>query len=429
MNKFFTIAIAAIFVLAGSAITYAQSGTNFNGINVSAYGGIVFVGGHLSDGFNPQSGAIDVWHNSPSADKDQAEYLIDLMFKKEFSTGGSAFLKIRAATADSANLQIGRFRAAVNDDNDESDNFIFVKEIHFTQPILEDLFSVTVGKFGDVGSPNDAATSVGSFFTGDPTVAGPQGGNGTNPYGVQLDFNPISLITVQYQYLTQAYTHDANSNNYPNSSNGNYIDADNPYRLTRTPYNVLWVNFKPIEKGNYRIGYWRDTAERDLLTWRKGDSGYIHDGGGAEPHGIFLSFDQEVISNLSLFLRAGYRLDKTVGSGATHAGNSWQVGTKVGGAFWGRANDSFFAGIGQASYQENAVVYYGNYDYDSNYLKPKPETHIEVNYSLSVNDLVSFILFGQYVADIYYNPSDDYGLPAKDDAYGYAGGLKLVLNF
>jgi hypothetical protein len=448
MNKFFTIAIAAIFVLAGSAITYAQSGTNFNGIKVSASGGITFVGSHLSNGYSLHDGkaagnndTAGVWLNKDASDRDQTEYQINLNFEKEFLSGGSAFLKIRAGSQDSAAVTIGRFKSAVNDDNaggGNNDNYIFVNEINFTQPIVKDLFSIKVGKFGDVGSPNDAASSVGSFFQGDATIPGVQG-NWTNPYGVQVDFSPISLITVQYQYLTQAYTDSVN----PNESSR----IDNPYIISKSPYNVLWVNFKPIEKGNYRIGYWRDTAERDLLTYREySENGntyrYRPDGGGAEPHGIFLSFDQEVISNVSLFVRGGYRLDKTIGSGIGQAGNSWQFGTKIGGSFWGRANDSFFIAVGQASYQENSILYSGedykieDYRYNSNYLKPKPETHLEVNYSIAVNDFVSFILFGQYVGDIYYYPdwegpddSRDYISTSKDSGYGYAGGLKLVLNF
>jgi hypothetical protein len=445
MNRIFTTALVAMFILAASIPSFAQSAIDINGIKISASGGIGFIASHEKKGNADVTAGIgdltaDNLGYTGNHDNDEVEYVISLQLQKTFSTNGTAFINIKGGgITGSAPLALGWFRSGVDDDSYVKE--LIITELHYTQP-LGDLWSIKVGKFGDAGSPNDVASSVGAYFLGDPTIPGPRS-NWENPYGVQLDYSPIELLTIEYQYLTQAYTHDY-------SSGVVTYDQTNTFKITRTPYNVLFVNFKPIENGNYRIGYWRDTAKRQYLKYRQGtledgSSGYIQQGGGAEPQGIFLSFDQQIIENLSAFLRGGYRLDETIGTGSGQAKTSWQIGAKVGGAFWGRVNDSIFIAIGQAQAPENIEFFgapelksnggaIGETQYGVDYEKPKAETHFELNYSLNVNEQVSLVFFGQYVGDIYAarvetGEDGDVDLIHTQQDYGYAGGLKLVLAF
>jgi hypothetical protein len=440
MNRIFTTALVAMFVLAGVMSSYAQSATDINGIKISASGAFGFIGAHANVGNVDYNGGFkeaDLPYSN--YDTNEVEYVMSLMLEKTFSTDGTVFIKIKGGNVTGAgSLGLGWFRSGIDDDSFSNADKILINELSYTQP-LGDLLSIKVGRFGDAGSPNDVASSVGAYFLGDPTIPGARA-SGQNPYGVQIDYSLNELLSFEYQYLTQAYTHDYKGDDI-------LYGVANEFKITRTPYNVLFVNVKPIENGNYRIGYWRDTAKREYAKYRyltvNGSNTYVQQGGGAEPQGIFLSFDQQIIENLSVFLRGGYRLDETVGSGATQAKTSWQLGTKVGGAFWGRVNDSLFIAVGQAQAQDNAEFFEIGSElvnktlpanlYGSDYEKPKAETHFEINYLIGVNELVSIVAFGQYVGDIYSLSGDwSEGTPTtvrpKQD-YGYAGGLKLVLAF
>jgi hypothetical protein len=444
MNRIFTTALVAMFILAASIPSFAQSAIDINGIKISASGSFGFIGAHKNVGnaeFNGDGFSEVNRLNYSNYDANEVEYVMSLALEKTFSTDGTVFIKIKGGGMTGASsLSLGWFRPGVDDDA-YGKEAIEINELSYTQPLLGDLLSIKVGRFGDAGSPNDVASSVGSFFLGDPTIPGARG-SGQNPYGVQFDYNLNELLSFEYQYLTQAYTHNYDGDDI-------VYGVENKSDITRTPYNVLFVNVKPIENGNYRIGYWRDTAKREFANYRQGatpnGSRYIRQGGGGEPQGIFLSFDQQIIENLSAFLRGGYRLDETIGTGPGQAKTSWQLGAKVGGAFWGRANDSFFIAVGQAQAPENIEFFggpllkvdgaIGEDMYGKDYEKPKAETHFEINYLIGVNEQVSIVAFGQYVGDIYSftGEANDKGeiqptVRPKQD-YGYAGGLKLVVAF
>jgi hypothetical protein len=460
MKQFLTLTLIAAFVFAGSAIASAQSSAiDINGIKIDVSAVIGFVGSHKSsakqkswsdNGKSINYDTKQIWIE----DKNQAEYLADIKFTKTFANAGTAFLAIRGGANDQGSLAIGSFRGGVTDDNSTSSlghDLVVVKEAWYSQSFFDKKLTGTLGKQGAPSSGNDASKSAGSFFTDDATVPGTAGAD-ENPYGVVLAFDPISLLTVTYGFLTQEHQDSPIINGAP-------VSRD----LSAQTYHVVVINLKPIEKGNYRVGYWKSLSGRDFTEVRdrsegydtglKRESKYTVRGGQGEPQGIFLSLDQEVISNVSVFARAGYRLDETVGGGQGQAGQDVQFGVNVGGAFWGRANDSLFLGIGQAWYQKNIVGLdylklgdnaYDYYKYDS--AQEEPETHFEINYRFALNDSITFIAFAQYVSGIYRyagysdqygdysndHPNDPFGydfFDASNGGYGYAGGLKLAISF
>jgi hypothetical protein len=328
---------------------------------------------------------------------------------------------------------------------------------------------LTVGKAGNPGSGNDVAASVGSFFTDDATVIG---ASGHTPYGAKLDITPIDLFTFTYGY----YVQDLDGEDL----------RSNP--LIEGNYHAAQINVKPIPGGNYRVGYWESTKAEIQTTWyisntQYPDSFYGYNDDNSDwddaanysvynedengdgyidyyyrtnrketPKGIVLSFDQIIFENLGFFARFGKRLDNTIAGGFSAAGQDFQVGTKIGGAFWGRDNDHFFIGFGMAWAQANILtkdnkVYAKYYAYDENeniaykqdVQEIKPESHIEVNYAYSLASGITITPFAQYVWDI-YTPVTRYTASAEADSvtrynaasvkdYGYAGGVKFTLNF
>jgi hypothetical protein len=73
--------------------------------------------------------------------------------------------------------------------------------------------------------------------------------------------------------------------------------------------------------------------------------------------------------------------------------------------------------------------------------KIKPESHFEINYAYSLTSGVTITPFFQYVWDIYtgvaqyqdssyaYNDGKTTLVNASVNDYGYAGGVRLTLNF
>jgi hypothetical protein len=451
MKKLVLAATAVAFLFGASSFVSAQSATDINGIKIYGTGNITFAGvaRQYTIGTNVFA---DLDQSS-----DQAEYRAELFFDKTFSNGSRAVLRLRGGANDTTPLTLGSIRGGVNDQNfgyGANDDILVVKEIYFVQPIAIPVIgkaALTVGKFGALTSGNNGAASVGSFFTDDATADGPAGAMGVqNPYGVKIDLDPIPLLTISYAYLSDERTVNSVA---PTSTTVN--------SLTEGGYNVAVLNFKnfvPTGAGNYRIGYWYSATRNSVNEYdnalndfdptlpydysrdrRKSDSV----GGWMEnAQGIFISVDQVVIENVTAFVRYGKRLDRTNYGLTGKAGQDFQIGGKVGGSFWGRAADSVFVGYGIAWYQDkvinsdNKIITGIDKEGNDIYESVKPEQHIEINYSLAINEGVSIIVFGQYAYDILaYNTSATNVNGANEtyknrvDASGYAVGTRLAIKF
>jgi hypothetical protein len=441
MKKVFSAILAVSFLAVGS-IAYAQSATDLNGIKISGTGFITFLGDSQQIlTLVPKNGGTS--GETEGVSHDQVEYRVELFFDKAFSDGSSARIRFRGGSQDTG-LSLGSFRGSVNDAGANFGDGIIIKEAFYTKPFNGLPFvgnsSIVVGKQGAPTSSNSGAAGIGSFFTDDATAQGAAGVD-NNPYGIKIIINPVSLVSITYAYLTQ---NQASNNN-----------------ITEDAYNFIEANFNPIARGNYRIGYWYSAFRYPKNAWvarapedvDKSMEGtpleYVHDNSETDfPNGILVSIDQVVVDNVTVFGRYGKRLDETKngGGGATwdnsifsgpgKAGQDFQIGAKVGGAFWGRAKDYFFLGYGMAWYQDkeisedNSVITGSKLEgtklvYETAELKP--ETHIELNYNYNINEAVNIIAFGQYVLD--YAIKDKSNEYWKVDESGYALGLRIAINF
>jgi hypothetical protein len=184
------------------------------------------------------------------------------------------------------------------------------------------------------------------------------------------------------------------------------------------------------------------------------DRAYRLDGTKVFPQGVYGSFDQLIMENVGLFARVGHLIDDkaTVGT----AGDDWQFGFNLGGGLWGRSDDSFFAGIGQAWYAPGTGRSYWQGQV-SNWMDDtveniRPETHFEANYKIGISNGIKIVVYGQYVTDIVeWTAVDNYidkPTPTDDDpnattqvidpratsfkyhySDGYAAGVRLALTF
>jgi hypothetical protein len=289
-----------------------------------------------------------------------------LYLNKSFEDGGRAVLRLRGGDRDFGNLGLGIFRGAVNDQSfwqSPDHDAIIIRELYFTQPLFEKIVYFKIGKMQPPTSSNNALNSVGSFFTDDATIQNVDGTLGS--YGIEVGATPIPLITLSYTYLGQ---------DTPVASNSNITKGPFSYG-----YHTFLANFKPIAKGNYRVGFWASAIKRTSLDGRtfsgitNGVIDYDDDPDTEKDgsSGIYISIDQVVADNFTLGVRFGQRLDKTAGLGASQPGMAWDLGGTISGKLWGRGLDSLFLGVGQATYQKD---FYATAVY-----VPDPELHLEVN--------------------------------------------------
>jgi hypothetical protein len=471
MKKVLSAVLALGFVFAVYSSAQAQSATDLNGIKITGDVSLFFgglgkdnhsnaLGPSVYHGYVPGIGiGTDEFQGTYIA-QSQGMYQVNLNIIKTFENESSITIHLKGANDSVAPLKLGNFRPDVNDaagPNGGQDNF-FVNEVFYTLPLDLPAVGKTVivaGYTGAPGSDNNLASSMGSFFTGDPTVIGTQGAS-ANPYGVKVSITPMPLFTFTYGYFNQYFN---NADPDKNTKNNLFEGA----------YNVAVLNITPIENGNYRIGYWESAHRAQQTRWNKttrngGINGDV-DGGDytlwneedkiyerywrtqttENPRGLFLSFDQ-MVGDFGFFARYGKRLDNTMEGGPFAAGQVIQVGTKISGAMWGRDNDTVFLGYGIAWLQDD-ILTSGNYVYEvvedsdgnehHDSKEIKPENHIEVNYSYSVLDGFRITPFFQYVWDI-YTPVTSYTnnydgtesiRSSKVDDFGYAGGVRLSFNF
>jgi hypothetical protein len=389
------LSVATVFALLVVGAVSAKAAVDLgNGYSLNGTGNIAFYGASKSLG---AEGA------EPSTlTTDGENYRFELYLNKAFDNGGKAVLRLRSGDRE-FNTALGNFRGAVNDQSfggnggnsisgTNANNLITLRELYYQQPLFEKLVYFKIGKMQPPTSGNNGGNSIGSFFTDDPTVQNVDGLLGS--YGVEVGVSPISILTFSYTFLGQDKYAE-------NSADGN--------GLFSYGYHTFLLTAQPIEKGNYRLGFWYSDITRTPLETKDDPSG---------SNGVFFSADQIVADYFQLFARFGIRTDKTVGLGQfSQAGMGWQVGSTFLGGLWGRAADSFFLGIGQASYQVAS---------SANDV-PNAELHLEVNYSFSLASGISLTPFFQYVSDIYTATTDVNGDYVYDSGMAY--GIRTQIKF
>jgi hypothetical protein len=400
MKKLLASLITAALVLAVGSIAAKAAVDLGSGFSLNGTGNI---------GFYAASQKLNSVDTESTAD--QASYRFELYLNKSFEDGGRAVLRLRGGDRDRGNLGLGNFRGAVNDQSFEasinnkagteraaSHDLVQIRELYFIQPLFDKIAYFKIGKMSPPTSSNNALNSVGSFFTDDATIQNLNGINGS--YGAEVGATPVPLVTLSYTFLGQ--------DGFASNSNGINTGKDDSGPFTYG-YHTFLANFKPVPKGNYRVGFWASTIKTDVLDSTTGEE----DGAS----GIYLSIDQVVADNFNLGLRFGQRLDKTYSMGESVAGMHWEIGGTVSGKLWNRAFDAFFLGVGQASYQKDIK----GVGVDN----PEPELHLEVNYVFGFNDSFSLTPFFQYAGNI--NTTGSAG--NYEYQTGMAYGLRTQIKF
>ena len=169
------------------------------------------------------------------------------------------------------------------------------------------------------------------------------------------------------------------------------LSADNDWEdLFEDVFAISEINFMPKFgklEGNYRLYAWVNGI--DHVEWDDVHLGRTE--GDKNNYGFGLSFDQQCTRDITLFSRFGLQDDDIAGESyeagdeleAFAMGYSWSLGGQITGERWNRPNDVFAIAIGQAILSDD---YEDRLKADG--IDPEDESHLELYYSLFLNDYV-----------------------------------------
>jgi carbohydrate-selective porin OprB len=164
-------------------------------------------------------------------------------------------------------------------------------------------------------------------------------------------------------------------------------------------FNIAQINFKPFEKGNYRLYCWSSNYE----------GGKFRDGGNQGGYGFGASLDQAISEIVGLFARIGYSdpevYEKSI---------EWSLGAQIKGSAWYRENDKAGIAIGQIGNSSRWAK-------DMN-AKHGSETQTELYYSYAINKNLAVTPVIQYFA----NPSAANAI-SSNNIFVY--GIRTQINF
>ncbi|MCL2389924.1 MAG: carbohydrate porin, partial [Endomicrobia bacterium] len=306
-------------------------------------------------------------------------YYLDLSFRKEFSNGGIAYVRIEGYNGEGLNNKLEVF----SDLNYNAyQDFFNVSHLWYEQSLLDKKFTFTFGKLRarDYFDENEIANDdtcqfLAAMFINNTTILFPD-----NQLGIRAKYSPAEFLDITYAYVNQ-------DDDFDN------IDANG--------FNAVQATYKlPGDKlsGNYRLMYWSSNSNKI---------------GDEDIYGFALSFDQSVSENLSLFARYGYKNPKAY-TDENPLENSWSLGVQVKGKLWNRENDAFGWALGQNIASKEWA--------DAKGFKNDSETQTELYYKLSVSDHIAISPVFQYV-------SKPMGGNASADNDLFTFGIRTQINF
>jgi hypothetical protein len=262
--------------------------------------------------------------------------------------------------------------------------------------LIEDKFSVKIGRIGSAGGDNIVLGSYGGrysgfvhqLFTEERSNWGAFEGDEADAWGIIFKASPSELIEITYGYagpngksadtMEIAYEEvrvlDGSGNDV-----GYHIIAPikntvpgKTYHIDADGYNAIEINFKFIEKANYRFKYWK-------LNEIKVDN-------EVGPSGFSISLDQEIKDYLKVGLRYGSVSDSKTLPYTSYSSlsvkESFAIGAEFNGFIWKRDTDTAGIAIGRETY---------------NNLSDSPYAFLgELYYKYTLRDYISIIPSFQY---------------------------------
>ncbi len=311
--------------------------------NISIAGGITMVGqGTIGNDKNalPEEDVID---GSISGDLELEAY---------FANYGTAFLLIEPGIGNG--LQDDEIVSfwGVNDDAGDNESKLEVTEAWYEKTFLDYRLTFTIGKvdltnyFDGSEVANDETTQfLATGFVNSIAIEFPD-----NTIGARLTLSPMEHLDISIGWQD-------GDGDFEDIFDGSFVIGE--------------VDIKPKLgdlQGNYRVYGWINGQDHEDF----GDPINVDE----DNLGVGVSLDQQVTNYLTLFTRIGYQ-DKDV----NEFDIAWSGGLGLSGSLWGRDNDVLGIAYGQAILSD---------DFENNLrangISPNDEGHLEIYYSIVIND-------------------------------------------
>lgn len=315
----------------------------------------------------------ELWGDSS---RNMANYRLDITAERQLGRRGRAFawFEIGEGTGLGGNLSNINLTSAPNN------GVVQVRELWYEHKLCCEKVAVTFGKIdpalhfdGNAVANNEVTQFLNSSFVNNTAI----GFNEPN-LGVMLAISPASWLTVS----------------------GGYFVSDSGkvgMQFDRQLFGIAQANFTPFANGNYRLIAWSNTAEDTALLSGRPQEGY----------GFALSFDQQVVNNVTLFARYGWAQQEFFSVESAVSG-----GVLLGGNIWNRSDDKLGLAIGR--------TWLSN-DFSPDAVK-RAESNAELFYSVNITNTFTLTPSLQYI-----NTPDLMGLEGNFDAFMY--GVRANVRF
>ena len=313
----------------------------------------------------------------------------DLELSREFAENALACVCLEAGCGGGVDDELKVF-SGVNGDADDDENLRLSEawyEYYFNHPITLTAGKIDPSAYIDSNAyANDETTQfLSGIFINSPAIEFAE-----SAAGLRLAWSPRDLLEVELVFVDS----DADWDDFLNN-----------------PFFASQINLRPSffeREGNYRLIGWLNEAEHS----------HWHDPSKSKEkgYGFGLSFDQELNDYAGVFARYAWQDSEVYPEGEDFSLEaSWSAGVELSGGLWQREGDVMAFACGQ-------VIPSGDYK-DVNDLEAKPETHLELYYSLKINEHLAISPDFQVIWQAY---GDD---PAAGSDTIVIGGLRAQLNF
>lgn len=310
---------------------------------------------------------------SDKEDKFEGSCQLDLEFEKKFSSiSGRGYANIRAGEGQGADRVMVLYSKV--DNNAADDKHLWFTQLFYEQYLFDNKAIFHVGKidptvFFDLNrlAGSDSTAFLGSIFNNNPVIEFPDPN-----LAVRVGFTPIDSLEVTFM---------------AQNANPDWNEIDNNL------FNMAQLVVKPQffdKEGYYRFMAWYNNVEH--LKWSNGAT--------RGTYGLALSFDQDITDVISLFTRYGWEDPKVYNPNVTATGDnvlsleqSWSAGFQLTGELWGRKQDFCGLAVGQVIPSDDYKKALSR--------KGKSEGHLELYYTVNLNDHFSFGPGFQYIWNPY----------------------------
>ncbi|RKY26993.1 MAG: hypothetical protein DRP79_03980 [Planctomycetota bacterium] len=322
-----------------------------------------------------------------NARRDALSFSFGLEMTARLAENQYAFMLIEGGNGDSIDAFIPN-NMGLNDDanptadpldptNSGSASDMRVTEAYYEGSFFTDKFVITFGKldltnyFDSNAVANDEMWQfISSSLVNNAAIAFPD----DNDAAIRMLYSPFGGVDLDDEdenatdFLLLQLGLSETDTNFNEVTQDGLVIGEVWFRPHKHPSLKRFVNGRP---GNYRLGGWLSEADTlSLREMRRGD-----EEGESTLSGVYLSFDQEVYDNITLFMRYGVQ-DNSLALNEAF----WSFGFQLDGSMWGRENDRL--GFGTAINVKNARAHFARPEFQKN------EHLYELYYMFHVTDFL-----------------------------------------